>query len=78
MIKAAILITLVFIGGIVVGRHMDETHQYVVQDIVTPQTTGPAAHDYARVDLTTGTMCSLNDGFTILYGGYVPPCKAGK
>ena len=80
MIRAAILVTFVFVGGIMVGWGMrgDAAHQYVVQDIQTPQTTGPVAHDYARVDLTDGTMCSLNDGFTILYGAYVPSCKGGK
>lgn len=52
-------------------------HVYRVQVIDTPQMNGTVAHDYARVDMTDGTMCSLHEAFW-LNGAFVDPCNGHK
>jgi hypothetical protein len=52
-------------------------HVYKVQVIDTPQSNGTVAHDYARVDMTDGTMCSLHGKFW-LNGEFVNPCDGHK
>jgi hypothetical protein len=69
------LLLLILAMGIVVYVHHTEQPQYVIQRIDTPQMFGaPTVHDYARVDLTHGTMCSLGDSFWY-NGAFVSPCK---
>jgi hypothetical protein len=50
------------------------TRQYTIIDVKTPQSDGTIAHDYARVDLASGTMCSLHGAFW-LNGAFVQSCN---
>ena len=52
-------------------------HQYRVQMIDSPQSNGSVAHDYARVDLTEGTMCGLHGAFWF-NGDMVQSCEVTK
>ena len=65
LLAIAIALTTIFTGC---------THQYVVQDCQTPQSNGTIAHDYARVDLTTGTMCGVQGPFWY-NDAMVPSCQ---
>ena len=56
---------------------VDPPHQYALQVIDIPQGYLPDAsvkHNYVRIDLTDGTMCSLTTAFE-LNGKPVQPCK---
>jgi hypothetical protein len=54
------------------------SHQYAVLDIQTPQSNGSVAHDYARVDLTAGTMCSLESQPIWHNNELIQPCVKGN
>lgn len=59
---------------IAAGMFFYHPHTYVVQRIDTPQADGSVAHDYARVDVDAGTMCSLHESF-YFNGSFVEPCE---
>ena len=49
-------------------------HEYAIRQIDTPQADGSVAHDFARVNLETGTMCSVHEPFWF-EGSFVESCK---
>lgn len=59
---------------IAAGMFFYHPRTYVVQRIDTPQADGSVAHDYARVDVDAGTMCSLHESF-YFNGSFVEPCE---
>jgi hypothetical protein len=66
LIAALIALTTVFTGCC--------EHKFEVREIETPQSNGTVARDYARIDVTDGTMCSLHEAFW-LNGAFVEPCN---
>lgn len=73
MIKVWMLVLSALIVGAFLGYNI-RPHQYAVQVISNPQDNGHPWHDVLRVDLTTGTMCSLMEDTTIVNSEIVSRC----